>query len=86
MSLLSNKALGYYLLVDCHSVPSHVQFPLLPSPPGPLLPSLPPSLSLSQAYKEFLVKDAATAARIAELREKVEAFSKRYPMPGFEDK
>ena len=39
-----------------------------------------------QGFKEFVVKDAVTAAKIAELRERVEAFSRRFSMPGFDDK
>ena len=39
-----------------------------------------------QGFKEFIVKDAATAATLAEMKSKVEEFSKRFPMPGFDDK
>ena len=41
---------------------------------------------IMQGFKEFIVKDAATAAKIAEMKAKVEEFSKRFPMPGFDDK
>ena len=39
-----------------------------------------------QGFKDFVAKDAATIAKIAKLREKVEVFSRRFSMPGFDDK
>ena len=39
-----------------------------------------------QGFKEFLEKDEATMAKMNELKAKVEEFSCRFPMPGFDDK
>ena len=47
---------------------------------------LPVLRSIKQGFKEYVVQDAATSTHIAELREKVETFSKRFSMPGFDDK
>ncbi|XP_059924873.1 serine hydroxymethyltransferase, mitochondrial [Gadus macrocephalus] len=38
-----------------------------------------------QDFKSFLLEDSETVARIAALRQRVEAFSRPFPMPGFED-
>ena len=47
---------------------------------------LPVLCSIKQGFKQYVVQDATTSTRIAELREKVETFSKRFSMPGFDDK
>ena len=47
---------------------------------------LPVLRSIKQGFKEYVVQDATTSTRIAELREKVKTFSKRFSMPGFDDK
>ncbi|XP_077103964.1 serine hydroxymethyltransferase, mitochondrial-like [Siphateles boraxobius] len=36
-------------------------------------------------FKSFLLEDAETASRIADLRSRVEAFARPFPMPGFHD-
>lgn len=36
-------------------------------------------------FKSFLLEDAETASRIADLRLRVEAFARPFPMPGFHD-
>jgi glycine hydroxymethyltransferase len=46
----------------------------------------PPAKPTTKGFKAFVAKDAATIAKIAELREKVEAFSRCFSMPGFDDK
>uniref|UniRef100_A0A8C5I0E1 Serine hydroxymethyltransferase n=1 Tax=Gouania willdenowi TaxID=441366 RepID=A0A8C5I0E1_GOUWI len=38
-----------------------------------------------QDFKNFLLKDPETVARIANLRHRVEAFARPFPMPGFHD-
>lgn len=38
-----------------------------------------------QDFKNFLLEDPETVARIAELRQRVEAFARPFPMPGFHD-
>lgn len=38
-----------------------------------------------QEFKNFLLEDPETVARIAELRKRVEAFARPFPMPGFHD-
>lgn len=38
-----------------------------------------------QDFKNFLLQDQETVARIAELRQRVEAFARPFPMPGFLD-
>uniref|UniRef100_H3CNM2 Serine hydroxymethyltransferase n=1 Tax=Tetraodon nigroviridis TaxID=99883 RepID=H3CNM2_TETNG len=38
-----------------------------------------------QEFKNFLVQDPETVARIADLRHRVEAFARPFPMPGFRD-
>ncbi|KAM6977163.1 serine hydroxymethyltransferase, mitochondrial [Aplochiton taeniatus] len=38
-----------------------------------------------QEFKSFLLQDPETVARIADLRRRVEAFARPFPMPGFED-
>lgn len=38
-----------------------------------------------QDFKNFLLQDPETVARIAELRHRVEAFARPFPMPGFHD-
>jgi glycine hydroxymethyltransferase len=45
-----------------------------------------PAKPTTKGFKQFVVQDEATAAKIAELRSKVEEFSKKFPMPGFDDK
>ncbi|KAF0036482.1 hypothetical protein F2P81_011794 [Scophthalmus maximus] len=35
------------------------------------------------SFKSFLLEDPETASRIAELRQRVELFSRPFPMPGF---
>lgn len=37
------------------------------------------------SFKSFLLEDPETVARIAELRQRVELFSRPFPMPGFTD-
>lgn len=44
----------------------------------------PPSEKLAD-FKSFLLEDAETASRIADLRRRVEAFARPFPMPGFHD-
>ncbi|KTG42810.1 hypothetical protein cypCar_00045278, partial [Cyprinus carpio] len=36
-------------------------------------------------FKSFLLEDSETASRIADLRRRVEAFARPFPMPGFTD-
>ncbi|XP_048111711.1 serine hydroxymethyltransferase, mitochondrial isoform X2 [Alosa alosa] len=38
-----------------------------------------------QEFKNFLLEDPETVARLAELRHRVEAFARPFPMPGFHD-
>lgn len=38
-----------------------------------------------QDFKNFLLQDPETVARIADLRLRVEAFARPFPMPGFHD-
>ncbi|XP_040059896.1 serine hydroxymethyltransferase, mitochondrial [Gasterosteus aculeatus] len=38
-----------------------------------------------QDFKDFLLQDPETVARIADLRHRVEAFARPFPMPGFHD-
>uniref|UniRef100_A0A3Q3J813 Serine hydroxymethyltransferase n=1 Tax=Monopterus albus TaxID=43700 RepID=A0A3Q3J813_MONAL len=38
-----------------------------------------------QDFKDFLLQDPETVARIADLRHRVEAFARPFPMPGFPD-
>lgn len=38
-----------------------------------------------QDFKNFLLQDPETVARIADLRHRVEAFARPFPMPGFAD-
>lgn len=38
-----------------------------------------------QDFKNFLLQDPETVARIANLRHRVEAFARPFPMPGFLD-
>lgn len=38
-----------------------------------------------QDFKNFLLQDPETVARIADLRHRVEAFARPFPMPGFPD-
>lgn len=38
-----------------------------------------------QEFKNFLVQDPETVTRIADLRHRVEAFARPFPMPGFHD-
>lgn len=38
-----------------------------------------------QDFKSFLLQDPETVARIADLRLRVEAFARPFPMPGFHD-
>lgn len=45
-----------------------------------------PAKPTTKGFKQYVVQDATTSTRIAELREKVETFSKRFSMPGFDDK
>ncbi len=47
--------------------------------------SLLPSPGKLQEFKNFLLQDPETVARIAELRHRVEAFARPFPMPGFHD-
>lgn len=37
------------------------------------------------SFKAFLLDDPETVSRIAELRQRVELFSRPFPMPGFTD-
>ncbi|GLD45853.1 serine hydroxymethyltransferase, mitochondrial-like isoform X1 [Lates japonicus] len=37
------------------------------------------------SFKSFLLEDPETVSRIAELRQRVELFSRPFPMPGFTD-
>lgn len=37
------------------------------------------------SFKSFLLEDAETVSRIAELRQRVELFARPFPMPGFTD-
>lgn len=37
------------------------------------------------SFKAFLLEDAETVSRIAELRQRVELFARPFPMPGFTD-
>lgn len=39
-----------------------------------------------QDFKNFLVEDPETVARMADLRHRVEAFARPFPMPGFQDR
>lgn len=39
----------------------------------------------NKAFKEFVVSDAATIAKIDELRGRVEEFAKKFPIPGFDE-
>ncbi|KAM9115658.1 LOW QUALITY PROTEIN: serine hydroxymethyltransferase, mitochondrial [Pangshura tecta] len=39
-----------------------------------------------QDFKSFLLSDAATQSRLAELRQRVETFARSFPMPGFQDR
>ncbi|XP_074917349.1 serine hydroxymethyltransferase, mitochondrial [Chelonoidis abingdonii] len=38
-----------------------------------------------QDFKSFLLSDAATKSRLADLRQRVETFARSFPMPGFQD-
>ncbi|XP_050781366.1 serine hydroxymethyltransferase, mitochondrial [Gopherus flavomarginatus] len=38
-----------------------------------------------QDFKSFLLSDAATQSRLADLRQRVETFARSFPMPGFQD-
>lgn len=37
------------------------------------------------SFKAFLLEDAETVSRIADLRQRVELFARPFPMPGFTD-
>lgn len=39
-----------------------------------------------QEFKTFLLQDAETQRRLAELRQRVETFARAFPMPGFSDR
>ncbi|XP_069509670.1 serine hydroxymethyltransferase, mitochondrial [Ambystoma mexicanum] len=39
-----------------------------------------------QDFKSFLLEDASTTRKIADLRERVETFARAFPMPGFEER
>ena len=38
-----------------------------------------------QDFKNFLLQDPETVARLGDLRHRVEAFARPFPMPGFHD-
>ncbi|XP_043939556.1 serine hydroxymethyltransferase, mitochondrial [Protopterus annectens] len=38
-----------------------------------------------QEFKDFLLNDAETVAKVADLRKRVEKFARAFPMPGFKD-
>ena len=42
-------------------------------------------LSSPQAFNEFLLKDGKTQEKIANLKQRVEEFAEKYPIPGFDD-
>ena len=50
-----------------------------------LLSILLSSLGKLLDFKNFLLQDSETVARIANLRHRVEAFARPFPMPGFHD-
>jgi len=39
-----------------------------------------------QDFKSFLLKDAETSHRLADLRQRVEQFARAFPMPGFDER
>lgn len=44
-----------------------------------------PSLAKLQDFKSFLLQDAETRRRLADLKQRVERFARAFPMPGFEE-
>ena len=52
--------------------------------PSHWLPVHPPGKL--QEFKTFLLQDAETQRRLADLRQRVETFARAFPMPGFSDR
>lgn len=51
----------------------------------PFSPAPAPPPGKLQEFKTFLLQDAETQQRLAELRQRVETFARAFPMPGFSD-